>query len=123
MSNEWKGSIGFPWVAAARLFAMAHDFALLSEEEECENLTKGFLDSDQNYKFGESGIPSFDTSDESNPGCVLSSEFSAQCLLVRKFRGCRCCLPPHRNSVFFNNSSLCGMLCCTNRSPLLYSFL
>eukprot|EP00978_Attheya_sp_CCMP212_P019884 scaffold56383_cov72-Attheya_sp.AAC.1 len=82
MSNEWKGSVGFPWVAAARLFAMAHDFALLSEEEEGENLTKGFLDCDQNYKSRENLIPSFDRSDESNPGCVLSSEFSAQCLLL-----------------------------------------
>lgn len=71
-------------VIAAELFAKAHDFALLSEEEEGKGLSRGFLD----FDFGTDlySLAPFINKDtptsETEKACDLSSEFSAQCLLL-----------------------------------------
>jgi hypothetical protein len=71
-------------VIAAELFAKAHDFALLSEEEEGKGLSRGFLD----FDFGTDlySLAPFINEDtptsETEKACDLSSEFSAQCLLL-----------------------------------------
>jgi hypothetical protein len=71
-------------VIAAELFAKAHDFALLSEEEEGKGLSRGFLD----FDFGTNlysltpFINKYTPTSETDKACDLSSEFSAQCLLL-----------------------------------------
>ena len=75
---------------ASTLFRKAHDFALLSEEECNQGLTRGYLDGDEseyvNYKDGAATVE-FGTlfaPDDSNDvqASELSSEFSAHCLLL-----------------------------------------
>jgi len=71
-------------VIAAELFAKAHDFALLSEEEEGKGLSRGFLD----FDFGTDlhsltpFINKYTPTSETDRACDLSSEFSAHCLLL-----------------------------------------
>ena len=70
------------WIAA-QIFAKAHDFALLSEDEEGLSLTKKFLNCEMRCFEGDSvSIPRFASSREECKGSELSSEFSAQCLLL-----------------------------------------
>lgn len=66
--------------SCADIFAASHDFCLLSEEEEGKNLSRDYLDCDV-YDHEELMIPSFTGVFERDP-CDISSEFSAQCLLL-----------------------------------------
>jgi hypothetical protein len=74
-------------VIAAELYTKAHDFALLSEEEEGETLSRGFLDFDRSISDDDSYVLTPFVNDrnsvcEKSNVCDLSSEFSAQCLLL-----------------------------------------
>jgi hypothetical protein len=74
-------------VIAAELFAKAHDFALLSEEEEGKALSRGFLDFDHSSRGNDSYaltpfVNKLKPISDTAPACDLSSEFSAQCLLL-----------------------------------------
>ena len=66
---------------SSELFAAAHDFCLLSEEEEGATLSKDFLDIDiqQDNKML---TPVFKKKCQEKPQCDISSEFSSQCLLL-----------------------------------------
>jgi len=70
------------WIAA-EVFSRAHDFALLTEEEEGESLSRGFLDLDLGQNTDDESIlvPDFIRGRQSC-ACDLSSEFSAHCLLL-----------------------------------------
>lgn len=68
--NDHTGELRY---LASQLFAKAHDFALLSEEEEGQELTKGHLDCDLGGAWGAKAR---------TDACDLSSEFSAQALLL-----------------------------------------
>lgn len=63
------------------LFAAAHDFCLLSEEEVGASLSKDYLDFDVEYQLDKMSTPTFDRDLESSD-CDISSEFSGQCLLL-----------------------------------------
>ena len=70
---------------ASQLYARAHDFALLSEEEEGAKLSKGFLDCDFGYGATDLQCPNFSRygqRDNASTASTLSSEFSAQCLII-----------------------------------------
>ena len=68
---------------SSELFAHAHDFALLSEEEEGECLTKGKLDYDIRHTIDdETALAHIIKEVDNSNACELSSEFSAQCLLL-----------------------------------------
>ena len=71
--SNWHGTKS----DAAEFFAFAHDYMLMSNEEEGKRLTTGFLDSDNK---NQSNIP--DLLSHSFPCSEVSSEFSAQCLLM-----------------------------------------
>mmetsp|Transcript_21485 Transcript_21485/g.48798 ORF Transcript_21485/g.48798 Transcript_21485/m.48798 type:complete len:306 (+) Transcript_21485:2860-3777(+) len=62
------------------LFARAHDFALLSEEEEGKSLSRGFLDMEQKPPFPPFRINGIH--EDEIETTELASEFSAQCLLL-----------------------------------------
>ena len=64
---------------AADLFAASHDFILMSEEEEGAQLSK--LDYDVKYEPEKFEVPSF-SGDATTTASDISSEFSAQCLLL-----------------------------------------
>lgn len=64
---------------SSQLFAGAHDFCLLSEEEQGAALSKGFLDIDN--ESDRLVTPVFKMDQERNC-CDISSEFSGQCLLL-----------------------------------------
>eukprot|EP00804_Cyclotella_cryptica_P000737 CCRYP_001018-RA/>CCRYP_001018-RA protein AED:0.02 eAED:0.02 QI:978/1/1/1/0.71/0.62/8/2038/1234 len=66
---------------SSQLFAAAHDFCLLSEEEVGASLSKDYLDFDVEYQLDNLATPTFDKSNESFD-CDISSEFSGQCLLL-----------------------------------------
>ena len=69
----------------SQLYARAHDFALLSEEEESAKLTKGFLDCDFGCGATDLQCPNFSQlgrRDNASTASSLSSEFSAQCLII-----------------------------------------
>jgi len=69
----------------SQLYARAHDFALLSEEEEGAKLTKGFLDCDFGCSPTDLQCPNFShhgRRDNATTASSLSSEFSAQCLII-----------------------------------------
>ncbi|KAL7544103.1 hypothetical protein ACHAXR_013581 [Thalassiosira sp. AJA248-18] len=69
---------------AADVFASSHDFCLLSEEEEGQSLSKGYLDFDVKFDPTKTLLPKFDGSHK-KPPCDISSEaiqFSGQCLLI-----------------------------------------
>mmetsp|Transcript_14255 Transcript_14255/g.21073 ORF Transcript_14255/g.21073 Transcript_14255/m.21073 type:complete len:1526 (-) Transcript_14255:365-4942(-) len=70
--------------AASSLFRKAHDFALLSEEECGQRLTRGYLDGDENKYNTDVDFGTLFTSDETLTARAseLSSEFSAHCLLL-----------------------------------------
>ena len=70
---------------ASQLYARAHDFALLSEEEEGAKLSKGFLDCDFGCGATDLQCPNFSRygqRDNASTASTLSSEFSAQCLII-----------------------------------------
>jgi len=72
---------------AAELYTKAHDFALLSEEEEGKALSRGFLDFERSSSASNENVllPFIKTKSfvqDSHDVCDLSSEFSAQCLLL-----------------------------------------
>ena len=66
---------------AADAFAASHDFCLMSEEEEGQSLSKGYLDFDVKFDPTKAMLPKFEGSHE-RPPCDISSEFSGQCLLI-----------------------------------------
>lgn len=68
---------------ASELFARAHDFGLLSYEEEGQRHTEGFLDYEQRVTQQQHrGSKGADIDDATVHPCCLSSEFSFQCLLL-----------------------------------------
>ena len=66
-------------IFSSSLFAGAHDFCLLSEEEEQTRLSKDFLDID--IQLDSMLTPAFHA-DKVRNNCDISSEFSGQCLLL-----------------------------------------
>lgn len=66
---------------SSQLFACAHDYFLLSEEEEGSGLSRGFLDFDYVHQLDKLLAPSFIELQETSR-CDISSEFSGQCLLI-----------------------------------------
>ena len=66
-------------IFSSTLFAGAHDFCLLSEEEEQARLSKDFLDID--IQPDKMATPTFHA-DKVRSTCDISSEFSGQCLLL-----------------------------------------
>ena len=63
------GARGF----SADTFAASHDFCLLSEEEENECLSKGYLDYDVKFEHTKTMLPNFERSQD-RPPCDISSE-------------------------------------------------
>jgi hypothetical protein len=84
----WSMAILFPSnkQVASQLYARAHDFALLSEEEEGTKLTKGgFLDCEFGCGPTDLQCPIFSQCGQRGnapTASTLSSEFSAQCLIL-----------------------------------------
>ena len=77
---------------ASGLFAWAHDFGLISYEEEGQRHTKGFLDFEQQQqqdgaRKGTGTAGTTDGIDVNGSPCCLSSEFSFQCLLLSATNG------------------------------------
>jgi len=70
-------------LSAAEFFAKAHDYGLLTYEEEGQGFTKGYLD------FESQKNPSSDDVDAATvqDPCSLSSEFSFQCLMLSATAG------------------------------------
>ena len=69
-SSTSSGARGF----AADTFAASHDFCLLSEEEEGQCLSKGYLDYDVKFDPAKTLLPTFEGSHR--PPCDISSEVS-----------------------------------------------
>jgi len=81
MSSNGTGNSLFHsrWISS-EIFARSHDFALLSEEEDGKALSKSFLDFEQKAPFPPFRIKSIGEDDIE--ASELSSEFSAQCLVL-----------------------------------------
>ena len=72
---------GLSGIVAADVFAASHDFCLLSEEEEGECLSKGYLDFDVKFDPTKTLLPKFGSngggSDDERQPCDISSEVRA----------------------------------------------
>jgi len=66
---------------AADAFAASHDFCLMSEEEEGQSLSKGYLDFDVKFDPTKTMLPKFEGSHERTP-CDISSEVRDSTLLL-----------------------------------------
>ena len=67
---------------AADVFAASHDFSFMSEEEEGQLISKGYLDFDVKFDPTKAVVPTFHLA-EDRPSCDISSEVGSV------FRGTR----------------------------------
>jgi hypothetical protein len=73
-SNDSRG-------IAADVFAASHDFCLMSEEEEGQSLSKGWLDYDVKFDPTKAVLPTFDQS-EDRAACDISSEVCVKAVYI-----------------------------------------
>jgi len=82
MAEDTTSTIGVVRRFASDSFAASHDFCIFSEEEEGAILSKGYLNYDTKYNSENLSFPLFCGTNADKPFCDISSEFSAQCLLL-----------------------------------------
>lgn len=82
MAEVAKSTTGVVRRFASDSFAASHDFCIFSEEEEGALLSKGYLNYDTKYNSENLSVPLFCGTNADKPFCEISSEFSAQCLLL-----------------------------------------